>query len=154
MLIREILSESKKKRDTQPETKISIKPVLASTFRASFDANVKQTPNRDTITNNLIRFINEKMQKPFLAYPGMDLDFDSDNPYALKKIRHAKMGFDHRLFYALHREDSVVYLVLFGIFTHDASGIGTRQNRNLQKSLADQFDRARQNVSSYQPFGK
>lgn len=154
MLIRELLSESKKKQPNQSGSKVSVKPVLASTFRASFDANVRQTPNRDAITTNLVRFINEKMQKPFVAYPGMDLDFAHDNPYALKKIRHAKMGLDHRLFYAWHREDSVVYLVLFGIFTHDASGIGTRQNRNLQKSLADQFDRARQNVSSYQPFGK
>lgn len=150
MLIREILSESSKK---QPIEKVTIKPVLASTFRASFDANVKKTPNRDAITNNLARFINEKIQKPFVVYPGVDLDFDHDNPYALKKIRHAKMGSDHRLFYSLHRKDSVVYLVLFGIFTHDSSGIGTRSNRNLQRSLADQFDRARQDVSSYQLFG-
>lgn len=153
MLIREIVSESRKKGPSQPET-IRIKPVLASTFRASFDANVKQTPNRDAISTSLARFINEKIQKPFVTYPGVDLDFAHDNPYALKKIRHAKMGLDHRLFYSWHRKDSVVYLVLLGIFTHDTSGIGTRQNRNLQKSLADQFDRARQDVSSYQLFGK
>lgn len=154
MLIREIITESSKKQPHEPESKIIVKPVLASTFKASFDSNVKQTPNRDAISTSLVKFINEKMQKPFIAYPGVDLDFVHDNPYALKKIRHAKMGLDHRLFYALHRVGSVVYLVLFGIYTHDASGIGTRQNRNLQKSLANRFDLARQDVGSYQLFGK
>lgn len=147
MLIRELLSESKKNRSAQDE--IRVQPVLASTFQKSIQNNVQNTPYKDAIAKNLAKFIDIKKRNPFVSYPGVDLDFDHSNPYAAKKIRHAKMGFDHRLFYALNRKDTVVYLVLFGIYTHDHSGIGTKQNRHLQQSLADQFDQAKNDIKSY-----
>jgi hypothetical protein len=165
MLITEILAEYNKRSDqtavnsSQPP---AVRVFFAKTFPQAFRDNVQHNQARSSVTKNLARFIGVKKQQPFMSFPGVDLHFDSSNPYAKKSIVHAKVGLDHRLFYSVFRRDTnhnytglqdhVIYLLLFGVFTHDASGIGTKENRNLQTKLADSFDQARTQVSSYREF--
>lgn len=140
----------------------SVRVFFAKTFYPSFKDNVQQNQARSSVNEQLARFIRFKKQTPFVNFPGIDLHFDSANVFSKKNINHAKMALDHRLFYTVFRRDAkhdypglepnVIYIVLFGIFTHDASGIGTKPNQNLQASLANSFAQAQTQVNTYREF--
>lgn len=161
MLIRELLVDHREHRKPKG-AKFAPKPIsqekpkveifFASTFYPAFKDNVEHHSRRDGVTAGVKRFINFKKDHPFEFYPGVDRHSAGDDPYARKNIFHAKVGLDHRLFYTVFTKDSVIHVLLFGVFTHDNSGIGTNQNRNLQLSLANQFDAAKANTHSYRKF--
>lgn len=161
MLIRDILFDHKEQRKPKG-AKFAPKPVstekptvsvfFASTFYPAFKNNVEKHAFRKALTENLGRFIKFKRDNPFALYPGVDRTSSTDDPFSDKNIFHAKVGLDHRLFYTVFRKDSTVYILLFGVYTHDNSGIGTRPNRNLQNSLANAFEAAKLNTSTYKEF--
>jgi len=152
MLIAELLESKDKKKPKQVEKpavsaskveKLPVRTVVTSTFKPSIAHNVMQNQARSAVTNNLLKFVLFKENSQAEFYPGVDRTMDSANPFSVKKIHHAKLGVDHRLFYSIKRSDKEILVILYGVYTHDNSGIGTRENRNLQDKLANKFDRDR-----------
>jgi hypothetical protein len=152
MQIVEIIEHKEQKKPKQVEKpavsvstveNLPVRTVVTPTFKPSIIQNVMRNQARSAVTSNLAKFVAVKERSPGEFYAGVDRHMDHSNPFSVKKIYHAKVGLDHRLFYAIKRTHTEILLILFGVFTHDHSGIGSKANRNVQDSLANKFDRDR-----------
>jgi hypothetical protein len=115
-------------------TKRKVYVITSNLFNETFDKKKRQYP---FIQQKLNEFLATKQSNPLDLYGSSDRSFSPGGFFAnsVPKLRHAHLSHDISIFYTVTGADPV-YIRLYGLFTHDESGIGTPPNRKIQKTVA------------------
>lgn len=96
-----------------------------------------ETLSKHPCNTALQKFLKVKSDDPTARYGGSDTSFSSSFTEYVPKLRHAHLKHDLSIFYTIM--GSPPNLKIYGVFTHDESGIGQPSNAKKQKSLGKTF---------------
>lgn len=96
---------------------------------------IRVYPNTAARTG-LHRFLELKRQNPYQAVDKDDYPLTGPYPAELPGIMHAKIAWDVELIYRVIDDNTIA---LYGFYTHDELGFGSKPNRNKAKQMAKRF---------------